>query len=107
MLSGSNPNNTCIPGDWMSVSTMPTFLPLHAMHAAVFATIFDFPVPPLKECTAIIFPIFTPPFIMLDMYVFVCLDPFYNHKITWIFTNLFLKRKALPKEYLSFSFSTG
>ena len=30
-----------------------------------------------------------------------------DHQITRIFTNLFLKRKALPKEYLSFSFSTG
>nr|CBH36748.1 hypothetical protein BSM_02250 [uncultured archaeon] len=30
-----------------------------------------------------------------------------NHKITQISTNLFLKRKALPKEHLCFSFSTG
>ncbi|MEA1999836.1 MAG: hypothetical protein U9N61_11025, partial [Euryarchaeota archaeon] len=30
--------------------------------------------------------------------------PFYNHKITQIFTNLFLKRKALPKELFCFFF---
>ena len=30
--------------------------------------------------------------------------PFYNHAITQIFTNLFLKRKALPKELFCFFF---
>jgi hypothetical protein len=32
------------------------------------------------------------------MYVFICLDPFYNHKITRIFTNLPLGKRALPKK---------
>src|SRR5688572_4932082 len=38
-----------IPGDWMSVSTMPTRLPVRAIATARFAVVFDLPVPPRNE----------------------------------------------------------
>src|SRR5919109_2955438 len=38
-----------IPGDWMSVSTMPIRLPMRASETARLAVVFDLPVPPRKE----------------------------------------------------------
>ena len=40
------PKRMWIPGDWMSVSTMPTRLPMRAIETARLAVVFDLPVPP-------------------------------------------------------------
>jgi hypothetical protein len=50
----TRPNNTWIPGDWMSVSTTPTRFPWHASSAARLAVKLDLPVPPRNEWTATI-----------------------------------------------------
>src|ERR687891_2590441 len=38
-----------MPGDWMSVSITPTRFPRAERTAAIFAVVFDLPVPPRKE----------------------------------------------------------
>src|SRR5688572_21104617 len=46
-----------MPGDWMSVSTMPTRRPVIATAVARLAVRFDFPVPPRYEWMDTIIPI--------------------------------------------------
>src|SRR6266536_2437009 len=47
--SPARPNNTWIPGDWISVSMTATRRPDAASSVARFAVILDLPVPPRKE----------------------------------------------------------
>src|SRR3989304_2896362 len=50
-----------MPGDWMSVSTIPTLWPSAASRVARLAAVLDLPVPPRKEWTEMIFDIIPAP----------------------------------------------